>query len=141
LDRLSAFVDTSVWVAAVDEGDPRNERARSLLSGLDEPLMTSDHVLIESWLLVARRIHRVAADRFWDAIRLGAAALEMVTPADLDTAWTIREAFPDQRFSLVDLTSFALMQRLGVHRVASFDSDFAVFRFGPRRERAFTVLT
>jgi hypothetical protein len=27
-----------------------------------------------------------------------------------------------------------------IHRVATFDRDFAVYRFGPRRERAFTVL-
>lgn len=140
MDRLSVFVDTSVWVAAVDQGDPRNERARSLLDGRGEPLLTSDHVLIESWLLVARRIHRTAADRFWETIRGGAAVLEIVSRADLDVARSIREAFPDQRFSLVDLTSFALMQRLGVHRVTTFDSDFAIFRFGPRRERAFTVL-
>jgi len=32
------------------------------------------------------------------------------------------------------------MHRLGVLRVASFDNDFAVFRFGPRRDRAFEVL-
>jgi predicted nucleic acid-binding protein len=32
------------------------------------------------------------------------------------------------------------MERLGIHRVASFDDHFAVFRFGARRERAFDVL-
>jgi len=37
-------------------------------------------------------------------------------------------------------TSFAVMERLGVHRGAAFDDDFAVHRFGPRRERAFEVL-
>jgi len=98
-------------------------------------------VLVESRLLVGRRIHLAAADRFWETIREGGATLEMVSQADLDVAWSIREAFPDQRFSLVDLTSFALMLRLGIHRVASFDSDFAIYRFGPRRERAFTVLS
>ena len=32
------------------------------------------------------------------------------------------------------------MERLGVHRAVAFDDDFAVYRFGPRRERAFEVL-
>jgi uncharacterized protein len=41
---------------------------------------------------------------------------------------------------VVDRTSFAVMQRLGIERAASLDSDFAVFRFGPNRRRAFTVL-
>ncbi|MEJ7747656.1 MAG: hypothetical protein WKF56_00010 [Candidatus Limnocylindrales bacterium] len=40
----------------------------------------------------------------------------------------------------MDRTSFAVMRRLGVHRAASFDSDFAVFRFGPRRDQAFEVI-
>ena len=32
------------------------------------------------------------------------------------------------------------MERMGLSRVASFDADFAVYRYGPGRERAFTLL-
>ncbi len=32
------------------------------------------------------------------------------------------------------------MHRLGIGRAASFDDDFAVYRFGPRRERAFEIV-
>jgi predicted nucleic acid-binding protein len=126
-------------VAAADRGEPRNERAKAVLLDLGETPVTSDLVLAESWLLIRRRLHQAAADRFWEALR-GAARLEPISAGDLEVAWSIRQGFPDQRFSLVDLTSFALMQRLGIHRVATFDRDFAVYRFGPRRERAFTVL-
>jgi predicted nucleic acid-binding protein len=31
------------------------------------------------------------------------------------------------------------MERLGIDRVATFDSDFAVYRCGRDRKRAFTV--
>jgi predicted nucleic acid-binding protein len=41
---------------------------------------------------------------------------------------------------VVDRTSFAVMQRLGIQRVAAFDADFAVFRFGPGRRRAFDIV-
>ncbi len=45
--------------------------------------------------------------------------------------------FPDQDFSIADRTSFAVMLRLGVHRAAALDDDFAVFRFGKVKSRAF----
>lgn len=32
------------------------------------------------------------------------------------------------------------MHRLGIERVASVDSDFAIYRYGPRRDRAFRIL-
>ena len=66
--------------------------------------------------------------------------IEPVRDADLEVAWTIAEAFRDQSFSIVDRTSLAIMQRLGVHRAATFDRDFAVFRFGRNRERAFEMV-
>jgi len=68
------------------------------------------------------------------------AILESVTLADLEAAWTIGRDFPDQDFSLVDRTSFAMMLRLDVRTVASFDDDFAVCRCGRGRDRAFEVI-
>src|SRR5438105_12654713 len=126
---MSLFVDTSAWYAGADSGDRNNRRAKSVLGSGDD-LITSDHVLVESWLLLRHRLGRPAAERFWDGIRSGVASLELVTPADLEGAWTIGVSFPDQDFSMVDRTSFAMMQRLGIERVATFDADFAIFRFG-----------
>lgn len=136
---MSLFVDSSVWFGAADRGDRSNARAREILAA-GEKLTTTDHVVAETWGLLRSKLNRHAADAFWGALRSGAAEIAWVGPADLEVAWSIHEGFPDQGFSLVDLTSFAVMQRLGIHRVASFDSDFAIYRFGPRRERAFTVL-
>jgi predicted nucleic acid-binding protein len=136
---VSLFVDSSVWYAAADGGDRGNARARDLLLA-QERLVTSDHVLVETWLLLRARLGRHAADRFWERLLGGVADIEPVRAGDLERAWVIAAAFPDQNFSIVDRTSFALMQRLGLERVASFDDDFAVFRYGIRRERAFTIV-
>lgn len=136
---MSLFVDTSAFFGSLDSDDGHNARAKELLAG-GEPLITTDHVLVETWRLTRDRLGYAAADGFWRALRSGAARIEHVTPADLDAAWRIGEAFPDQQFSLVDRTSFAVMERLGVHCAVAFDDDFAVYRFGPRRERAFDVL-
>jgi predicted nucleic acid-binding protein len=64
----------------------------------------------------------------------------VATPADLEAAWAIGAAFPDQDFSLVDRTSFAIMERLGLRRVAALDDDFAVYRYGRRRDRSFEIV-
>jgi predicted nucleic acid-binding protein len=136
---VSVFVDTSAWYAAIDESDAGHARAREIL-GSGAPLVTSDHVLVEAWLLISSRTHHVAADGFWQHVRAGAARIESTTPSDLEVAWQLGERYPDQEFSLVDRTSFATMMRLGVTRVASFDPHFAVFRYGPRDSLAFEVL-
>ncbi|MFA5787588.1 MAG: PIN domain-containing protein [Actinomycetota bacterium] len=136
---MSLFVDSSVWYAAADKGDAGNKRARSILSA-GEPLVTTDHVLVESWLLIHHRLDRGAAERFWEGLRSGVATVEPVGLADLEVAWAVGDVYPDQDFSIVDRTSFAVMQRLGLQRVASFDADFAIYRFGRRRDRAFVVV-
>ena len=133
------FVDTSAWYAAADAGDRSNARARAVLSA-GEPLVTTDHVLVETWILLRHRLHSGAAEKFWEGLRGGVATVESVTPVDLEAAWAIGERFTDQDFSIVDRTSFAVMQRLGVRRAATFDDHFAVFRFGPGRKHAFEVV-
>lgn len=136
---MSLFVDTSVWYAAADSADIGNSRAKVILTGGD-PLVTTDHVLVETWTLLRFRIHRQAAEKFWDGLRSGTAVVEPVGTADLEAAWQIGAAYRDQDFSLVDRTSFAVMRRLGLERAASFDDHFAIFRFGPKRKHAFTIL-
>jgi predicted nucleic acid-binding protein len=102
--------------------------------------VTTDHVLVETSLLLSSRYRPESAERFWDAVRRGAATVECVTAADLEAAWAIGDAFKDQEFSIVDRTSFAVMERLGLTSVASFDHHFAVYRYGRNRDRAFEVL-
>jgi len=136
---VTVFVDSSVWFAAANIREQRNEQAKRILAAIDAPLMT-DHVLVETWLLLNSRINRNAAELFWRGVREGGAELERVTAADLEAAWAAGEAFPDQDFSLVDRTSFVVMERLGITRVASFDDDFAVYRYGRNREKALELV-
>ena len=136
---MSVFVDTSIWYAAADKSDLSNVVAKEILSRC-ERLVTTDHVLLETWTLLRFRLNRRAAERFWLGLREGIAAIETVGPADLDAAWEIGLAFPDQDFSIADRTSFAVMRRLGLDVAASLDDHFAIYRFGPGRRRALTVL-
>jgi predicted nucleic acid-binding protein len=136
---VTVFIDSSIWFAVANAREQRNTQAKRILAGIDSPLMT-DHVLVETWLLLNSRIHRTAAEEFWRGVREGAVELEKVTPADMEAAWAAGEAFADQDFSIVDRTSFAVMERLGITRVASFDDDFAVYRYGRNRDKAFEIV-
>lgn len=136
---MSLFVDTSIWYAAADSSDRSNARSKAILKS-GETLVTSDHVLVETWTLLHHKLNRKAAERFWEGLRSGVAVIEAVTLADLEVAWDIGVSWRDQDFSIVDRTSFAVMRRLGIDRVASLDAHFAVFRFGPKRRQSFQVL-
>jgi predicted nucleic acid-binding protein len=133
------FVDSSVWFAAVVARDRDNVRAKSILRKTTGHV-TTDHVLIETWLLLNSRYHRQGAERFWESVRVGHVHVELTTGADLESAWAIGVAYSDHGFSIVDRTSFAVIERLGITRVASFDDDFAVYRYGRNRDRAFEVV-
>lgn len=138
MSATQLFVDTSAFYAALDRDDVDHERAKAILSaGTD--LVTTDHVLVECWRLARKRLGIHVAERFWGSLRDGQAVVESVLPTDFDTAWQIGEVFSDQDFSIVDRTSFAVMERMGITSVASFDEHFSIYRYGPHRDRAFDV--
>lgn len=136
---MTLFIDTSVFYAIADRSDRSNLRAKAIIRD-NEQRLTTDHVLVETWLLIQRRLGSAAADAFWSGARAGVVMIETVTAADLEAAFVIGEAFPDQSFSIVDRTSFVALQRLGIRRVASFDNDFAIYRYGPKRDRSFEIV-
>jgi hypothetical protein len=87
-DKVSTFVDTSVWFAAAAKGDRNNELAKSILQSVPDHV-TTDHVLIETWLLLKSQFGRGPAEAFWERIRSSSVHIEPVTPVDLEAAWTI----------------------------------------------------
>jgi predicted nucleic acid-binding protein len=117
-DKVSTFVDTSVWFAAAAKGDRSNGLAKSILQSVSDHV-TTDHVLTETWLLLNSQFGRGPAEAFWNGIRDSSVHIEPVTPVDLEAAWAIGSSFPKQEFSLVDRTSPAVMQRLGTVAAAT----------------------
>ena len=136
---MSVFVDSSIWFAAAVPRDRDNARAKIVLQEIADRV-TSDHVVVETWLLLNSRYHRRGAERFWDSIRRGAVRVETANAADFEAAWAIGESFLDQDFSIVDRTSFVIMERLGITRAASLDAHFAIYRYGRERNKAFEIL-
>ena len=134
------FVDTSAWFAVGSNADAWHERSDELLDIHAGRLTTTDHVLVETWSLARVRTNRHAADLLVSNIVEGRLAEVLAaTPRDIGAALRIGSEFGDQDFSLVDRTSWAVMERHGIEEAISFDTDFAVYRYGRNRQRAFTI--
>ena len=110
---MSAFVDTTVWFAAAAKRDAQNERAKSILQSIDQHL-TTDLVLVETCQLLKARFGRGVAEVFWERLRDSGVRIEPIVRVDLEAASEIGARFPDESFSFVDRTSFALMDRMGI---------------------------
>ncbi|HJR92167.1 MAG TPA: PIN domain-containing protein, partial [Acidimicrobiia bacterium] len=120
------MVDTSVWYAALDRSDRSHPRAADVVGAITDGMVT-DHILVETHRLADHRLGRTVADTFLETLLTSGITIELVGRADLEHAVRIRATFPDRAFSLVDCTSFSVMERLGVTEVATFDVDFSIY--------------
>jgi predicted nucleic acid-binding protein len=136
------FVDTGAFYALADRGDRNHRTARNVFEarGTAGDLVTSDYVFVESWCLIRARLGRDAAMKFWDAMQSGVVTTYGVTSSDLARARAVASSWQDQDFSLIDCTSFALMERLKVDEALAFDNHFRIYRFGSKRQRAFRII-
>lgn len=104
------------------------------------PLVTSDLVVVETWLLTNSRIDFPTAELFLKGISNSSCQMLRATSNDWQQSSRISSDFPDQTFSIVDRLSFAIMERLGISDAISFDNDFVIYRCGAERTRAFSIL-
>jgi len=127
---MTIFVDTSAFYALADKKDKHHLKAKEYYLQKFKPslFVTSDYVFVESWILIWHKLGRQAARTFWETMRSGIIPLKYVTPVDLERAWEIFNKYYDQNFSLIDCTSFALMERLRIWNAFVFDVHFSVFR-------------
>ena len=136
------FIDTSAFYALADGDDYHHVQAVESLDDLldRQELVSSDYVLVETRSLLQRRLGTNAADTFWSSLRTGLVSLMGVEGEDLDRAWRIRADWPAAGFSLVDLCSFAMIERLGIATAFAFDRHFRIIRLGERRRQALQVI-
>ena len=124
------FVDTSFWVALRLERDRHHGGARALWEGAGSALVTTNHVVGESWTFFARRAGHRQATRFLDAVDASPAVLVRHVDERLeDEAWRWLRRHDEREYSFVDATSFAVMRRLRIREALAFDGDFAAAGF------------
>jgi uncharacterized protein len=136
------FVDTSAFFALANLADTHHTEALAAFEATvgHADLKTSDHVILETWYLLRSRLGRPAAMAFWDAFDRGPFTIVGVTARDFRRGREIAQEWSDQAFSIVDCTSFALMERLDIRQAFAFDRHYRIMRFGWRRQRALQIL-
>lgn len=123
------FVDTSFWAALGNATDARHDTAKQLWTNKPPVVVTSNHVLGETWTLLNRRCgHRAAvaaaAVRHSTVVRV-----EHITAELEEQAWEWLGRHDERKYSFVDATSFALMRKKNVRNAYAFDGDFSAAGF------------
>lgn len=123
------LVDSSAVLAILDADDRDHERLVEALrtaarSGIS-PILTN-FLRAEAHALIGSRLSWPAA-RQW--VLANAWPIERVTEADEARAIGILRQHRDKSYSLVDSTSFAVMERLGLDTAFTLDRHFRQFGF------------
>jgi hypothetical protein len=135
---MAIFLDASVVLAAADRADLNHAAAMAWFRRADEPLLLGALSLADLDVLLQRELGAPAALALVGSITAGAIRLVAPTDADLTRAAEHLEAAAEHRPRLTDALMVAASERLGVHRIATFDRrPIAVFR--PRHLRAFDL--
>jgi len=120
------FVDTSFWYAVQDLRDRRHAEAHQLRVAEQGRLVTSNHVLGETWTLLRRRLGHASAVGFLDRVaRVRRLEVVFVDDRMEKDAWRWLRGHGEREYSFVDATSFALMRSRRIREALAFDGDFA----------------
>jgi len=124
------FVDTSFWIALQSEPDRNHAAARSLLERSLGPLLTTNHVIGETWTVSGRRRGHAGAVAAIRAVRAVSTLTILHVDAEIeDDAWRWLRRRDEREYSFVDATSFVVMRRRRMREALAFDGDFAAAGF------------
>ena len=125
------FVDTSFWIATNLPRDTHHPVAGRLLhEHRDAQLVTTNHVIGETWTFIRRRASHADALRFLDRAEASPRlSIVHVSPELEGVALTWLRRHDERRYSFVDSTSFVLMRSMKIRDALAFDGDFAAAGF------------
>jgi predicted nucleic acid-binding protein len=125
----SIIVDAGPLIALFDRDDRYHRRAVEFVRDHGADLITNVPVLTEATFLLRFSVG-AQRDLLWWAHE--AVAIDQDIAADLPRIIDLLEKYGDLPADFADASLVALAERLDVRRVASVDSDFAVYRRSDR---------
>ncbi len=136
LRERRVFVDSSVYLALLDQDDEHHREATQIVHQLAHARyrqFPTNVLLIESHALILSVLGRAPAARFLKALEESHTVIVRVRASDEVRAKHILFQYEDKDFSFADAISFAVMERFAIRLAFTFDRDFAQY--------GFTVLT
>ena len=127
---MTVFVDTSALYALVDEDDVNHETSAAVWDTLldAERLLTHTYVVVEISALLQHRLGMGAAEQLHAAL-LPVVQVRAVDRGTHDRAVTRWRQQARRELSLVDVTSFVVMEDLAIRSAFAFDDDFTAEGF------------
>ncbi|HEX6903548.1 MAG TPA: PIN domain-containing protein [Thermoanaerobaculia bacterium] len=123
---MTTFLDTSAILALFDADDPRHPEVDSVWKELilsDEPLVSSNYILVETLALVQRRLGMAAVQAVYqDVIPL--LEIEWLNEEIHERALAAFLKASRRRLSFVDCSSFEVMWQRGITRAFAVDGHF-----------------
>lgn len=124
----AVFVDTSFFKAIIDPKDDFYQEGKEILDKLQKEkvtLVTSNYVLDESFTLIRKRCGKDMVDKFRKDLSKSAMVVTIirVTVSDESESWNWF-LLDWNDLSFTDCISFAIMKRLELTRVVTFDIHF-----------------
>lgn len=126
--RPAIFVDTGPWIAWMDVRDQWRQDAMreiSILKAQRRSLVTTNWVLAETYTGLVDRVARSAIARLRAMIE-ESALIQVIWVDKLieEQAWRKFLKYDDKDVSMVDCTSFVVMEQWGLGTAFSFDHHF-----------------
>ena len=127
---MAVFVDTCIFVAVRSKKDRNHQRAKELMRGALRAqfgvIHTSDYVVDEAvtTALARTRNHQIAVNTGRYILNSPRIETLPISNEDFNLAWSKFQTIQDKFLSFTDCTSLALMERHGIERIMSFDSNF-----------------
>jgi uncharacterized protein len=119
------FVDTGYLIALYDPGDQLFPRAAAWAEALDEPLLVSGFVLVETLNFFSRPGRRPRGHAMIESIEADHGFTIIPVSDELFKAgYAIHRDRPDKAWSLTDCTSFHLMRVGGIRQALTHDQHF-----------------
>ncbi|HLL90196.1 MAG TPA: PIN domain-containing protein [Tepidisphaeraceae bacterium] len=119
------LVDTGYLVALFHPRDGLHPVARAWSAVLDEPLIVTEHVLVEVVNRFSQPTDRVRAERIAAVVRGDSAYVFLQSSSQLlDAALAMHRQHHDKEWSLTDCISFHVMRERAVPRALSHDRHF-----------------